>query len=137
MDAVLQSLLNGLPYVLLHVGISVGLLIIAVTIYTWMTPWEDIALVREGNTAAGVALAGMIVAMAIPLAFSMKASQHWLDILVWGLVSLILLIITFFVIDLLLRGLPAKIREGSVGPAVVLAGAKIAVATIIAAAVSG
>ena len=92
---------------------------------------------RDGNTAAGIALGGMILGMAIPLAFSLKLSTHWIDVVVWGAFSLILMIIVFFVIDLLMRGLPERIREGQVGPAVVLASAKLAMASLIAAAVSG
>jgi putative membrane protein len=135
--AVWRSLENGVPNVLLDVGICAALLIVAVAIYIWMTPWEDLKLVRSGNTAAGVALGGMILAMAIPLAFSLKLSTHWIDLVVWGAFSLILMIVVFFAIDLLLRGLPERIREGHVGAAVVLASAKLAMAALIAAAVSG
>ena len=136
-QAVWRSLETGVPNVLLDVGISAAMLIVAVTIYIWMTPWEDLKLVREGNTAAGIALGGMILGMAIPLAFSLKLSTHWIDVIVWGAFSLILMIVVFFFIDLLMRGLPERIREGQVGPAVVLASAKLAMAALIGAAVSG
>ena len=136
-QVVWKSLENGVPNVLLDVGICAAMLIVAVTIYIWMTPWEDLKLVREGNTAAGVALGGMILAMAIPLAFSLQLSTHWIDVVVWGAFSLILMLIVFFVVDILLAGLPRRIREGHVGAAVVLASAKLSMAALIAAAVSG
>ena len=93
LQAVWRSLENGVPNVLLDVGISAAMLIVAVIIYIWMTPWEDLKLVREGNTAAGIALGGMILGMAIPLAFSLKLSTHWIDVVVWGAFSLILMMI--------------------------------------------
>ena len=59
-----------------------------------------------------------------------------LDVLVWGVVALIIQLATFFVIDFLLRGLPKRIEEGQIAPAIFLAAAKLAVAIITASALT-
>ena len=65
MDAVFQSILSGGPFLLLHAGVTIAMLIAGVTLYMWMTPYEDIAQIRAGNGAAGIALGGAILGMAI------------------------------------------------------------------------
>jgi putative membrane protein len=136
MEAVWQSVMAGAPVLLLHVGIALAILILGTILYVWMTPWEDLKLVREGNTAAGVALGGIILGLGIPIAACIPgAINHW-DILFWGVVILILQMITFKVLDLILSGLPERIKAGQVGAAVVLTASKLAVAAIVAAAVS-
>lgn len=136
MEAVWQSVVAGAPVLLLHVSIALAILIIGTVIYVWMTPWEDLKLVREGNTAAGVALGGIILGLGIPIAACIPgAVSHW-DILFWGVITLVLQMITFKVLDLILSGLPERIEAGEVGAAIVLSAAKLAVAAIVAAAVS-
>jgi len=136
MQAVWQSIIAGGPILLLHVAIALAMLALGVVVYVWMTPWEDLKLVREGNTAAGVALGGLILGLGIPIAACIPgAINHW-DILFWGLIALVLQIVTFKVVDLILSGLPERIKAGEVGSAVVLTSTKLAVAVIVAAAIS-
>ena len=136
MEAVWQSIVAGAPVLLLHVGIALAILIVGTIAYVWMTPWEDLKLVREGNTAAGVALGGIILGLGIPIAACIPgAINHW-DILFWGIVTLILQMVTFKVLDFVLKGLPSRIEAGEVGAAIVLSAAKLAVAAIVAMAVS-
>lgn len=136
-EAVIQSVLKGGPAFLLHIAVALSMLIVGVFVYIWITPWEDIKLVREGNTAAAIALGGVMLGLGIPLAACLAASVNVWDILIWGLVTLIVQILTFKVIDLLLAGLPKRIEEGQIGAAIVLTSAKLSVAAIVAAAVSG
>ncbi|MEQ8697503.1 MAG: DUF350 domain-containing protein [Bauldia litoralis] len=136
MEAVIQSLLAGAPVFLLHVGVTLVMLVIGVVLYMWMTPYEDIKLIRDGNTAAGIALGGVILAMGIPLASTMRSSVNVWDIVFWGALTIVLQMIVFKVIDWVLKGLPRRIEEGEVGAAAMLTGAKLAVGAINAAAVA-
>lgn len=137
MEAVWQSVLAGVPVLILHVIVAVAILVVGVIVYVWITPWEDLRLVREGNTAAAIAMGGMMLGLGIPLASTLRASVNVWDIMIWGLVTLVLQIVTFKVMDLLMRGLAQRIKDGQVSAAVVLASAKLSVAAIIAAAVAG
>ena len=56
MDAVIQSFLAGFPVLLMHFSVTIAMLVLGVTIYTWITPHKDVALVREGNVAAAISL---------------------------------------------------------------------------------
>ena len=137
MDAAIQSFLAGIPFLLSHFGVTVLMLVIGVFIYMWITSHDERALIREGNTAAAISLSGAILGLAIPLAFCMASSVNVYDIVIWGLVTLVIQLATFWIIDIWLRDLSKRIEEGQVGTAILLVSVKLAVASINAAAVSG
>ena len=121
----IQAFAAGFPVFLAHVGVTVAILFAAVALYVLLTPHKEITLIREGNTAAAISLAGVLVGLAIPLAASLKASTNVIEIGLWGAVT---------VVVQLLVGLPRRIQEGEVSAAALLVGAKLATAVIIAAA---
>ena len=137
MDAAIQSFLAGIPFLLSHFGVTVLMLVIGVFIYMWITSHDERALIREGNTAAAISLAGAILGLSIPLAFCMASSVNVYDIVIWGIVTLVIQLATFWIIDIWLRDLSKRIEEGQVGTAILLVSVKLAVASINAAAVSG
>lgn len=137
MDAAIQSFLAGIPFLLSHFGVTVLMLVIGVFIYMWITSHDERALIREGNTAAAISLAGAILGLAIPLAFCMASSVNVYDIVIWGIVTLVIQLATFWIIDIWLRDLSKRIEEGQVGTSILLVSVKLAVASINAAAVSG
>ena len=137
MDAVIQSFLAGFPVLLMHFSVTIVMLVLGVTIYTWITPHKDVALVREGNVAAAISLSGAVLGLAIPLAASMSVSVNVADIVIWGALTLVIQLIVFRLADLLLRDLSTRIEAGEVAAAILLSAIKLAVAAITAAAVSG
>lgn len=137
MEAVLQSLVAGFPYLIFHFLVTVAIWVLGVVIYIYATPYNEIALVRAGNTAVAVSLVGAMLGIAIPLAVALLTSINAFDILVWGSLSLIIQIVVYRAIDLVLRDMPTRIQDGEIGPALVLVGAKLSVSLFNAAAVAG
>lgn len=137
MDPVVQSFLTGFPVLLLHFAVTLIILAIGVTVYHLITPYHEIRLIRQGNTAAAVSLSGAIVGLSIPLAICMATSVNVLDIVIWGVVTLLIQLLAYRISDLLLKDLPRRIEAGEIGPAILVLGVKLAVALINAAAVTG
>lgn len=137
MEAVFQSFLAGFPVLLLHSSVTLAMLAAAVALYIKITPYDDLGLIRDGNVAAAVSLAGAILGLGIPLAFSMASSINVWEILIWGPVTLVLQLVAFRFTDLIMRDLPQRIVDGELGPAILLVSIKLAVAGINAAAVTG
>lgn len=137
MEAVWQTIEAGLPVMALHLAVAFALLIVGTVLYMWMTPYEDIKLVRAGNTAAATALGGLLLGLGIPIAGAMAGSINWMDLLLWGAIAIVIQMAVFKVMDLVLRDLPRRISEGEVGAAIVLSAAKVAVGAITAAAMVG
>jgi putative membrane protein len=133
----IQAFATGFPITVLHAGVTVVMLFAAAALYILLTPHKEIALIREGNTAAAVSLSGVLVGLAIPLAVSLKASTTLIEIALWGAATVIVQLLVFRVVDMVLRGLPKRIQEGEMSAAAMLVGAKLATALIVAAAVAG
>ncbi|HEY4584789.1 MAG TPA: DUF350 domain-containing protein [Brevundimonas sp.] len=133
----LQAFATGFPILMLHLVVTFGLLAAGAAVYALLTPWREIALIRQGNPAAAVAFAGVLVGLAVPLAVSLSVSTSIRDIAIWGVATVVLQLLAFRVVDFLLHGLPQRIEKGEVSAAVVLAGAKLSTALILAAALTG
>jgi len=93
--------------------------------------------VREGNVAAGIALAGTLVALATPIAATLATSLVTLDILVWGLVALVVQLLAFLLASRLIPGLRGMIEADNAAAACVLVGVQLAVALLNAGAMAG
>jgi len=132
----MQAFASGFPVALLHIAVSVGMLLVAAAVYLVLTPHKEISLVREGNVAAAVDLGGVLVGLAIPLAFSLKGSTSLVDVALWGVAAVVIQLLVFRLVDLVLHGLPKRIKDGEMAAAALLVGAKLATAMIVAAAVA-
>lgn len=137
LSLILNSLGTGLPVLLLHFIVTLVLLGLGVACYMRITPFDERRLVATGNVAAGIALGGAIVGIAVPLAATLATSLVLLDIVIWGLVAVILQLVTFLTATLLLRDLRAMIEAGNIAAALTLVGLQIGVAVLNAGAMAG
>ena len=125
MSPEVQAFATGFPTTLLHAGVTLLILVLGAGIYILLTPHKEIRLIREGNAAAAVSLAGVMVGLSIPLAVSLNASTIAVQLLAFRLV------------DLVLHGLPKRIADGEMAAAALLVGSNLATAIILAAAMGG
>ena len=132
-----QAFASGFPLTLLHAGVSLLMLILGAVVYALLSPYKEITLIREGNPAASLSFGAVLLGLAIPLAVSLSASPTVLEVVVWGLAVGAVQLLMFRLTDLLLRGLPDRIRDGEVGAAGLLAAARLSTALLLAAAVAG
>jgi putative membrane protein len=133
----IQAFATGFPLTLLHAALTLLILVAGTAVYVLLTPHREIALIREGNAAAALSLGGVMVGLAVPLAVSLSGSTSLVDIALWGAATVFVQLLVFRLVDLVLRGLPQRISDGEISAAVLLAGAKLATALVLAAAVAG
>ncbi|HEY0420128.1 MAG TPA: DUF350 domain-containing protein, partial [Acetobacteraceae bacterium] len=120
MNTILDTLQSGLPVLIVQFAAALALLGLGVVCYMAITPFHERELIRDGNAAAGIVLAGTVVALAIPLAATLATNLVTLDILLWGLVALVIQIVTFAVVAVLMPGLRRMIEADNVAAACVL-----------------
>ena len=58
MQPVIDSFLAGFPVLMLHSSVTIAMLVVGILIYMWITPWDEVKLIRSGNTAAAVSMGG-------------------------------------------------------------------------------
>jgi putative membrane protein len=132
----IQAFATGFPLTLLHAGVTLLILILGTAVYAMLTPHKEIALIRDGNSAAAISLGGVMVGLSIPLAVSLKASTSVVEIFIWGVATVAVQLLVFRLVDMVLRGLPQRIQDGELSAAALLVAAKIATALVLAAAVA-
>jgi putative membrane protein len=132
-----QAFATGFPVTLLHVGVALTLLFAGSGVYIMLTPHKEVALVRAGNTAAAISLAGVLLGLAIPLAAALKSSTNLVDLALWGVATLFVQLLISRLADLVLHGVPKRIQDGEIAAATLMAGLKIATGLILGAAVAG
>ncbi|MFB8830411.1 DUF350 domain-containing protein [Azotobacter sp. CWF10] len=102
-------------------------------VYTRLTPHREFALIREGNVAAAIALAGAIIGFAIPASNVIAHSVGLLDFVVWALIAAIVQLLAFLAVHLALRDLPARIQKGEIAAGIYVAAVAVGVGLLNAA----
>jgi putative membrane protein len=137
MIAAWNSVVAGLPTLILQLATTTIIFFAGLAVYVLVTPIHEIRLIRKGNVAAAITFSGEMLALAIPLGVTLAHSVSVPDIAFWGSISVVLQLLAFGVAALVLRDLPAAIERGEIAPALVLASAQLSAGILNAAAMSG
>lgn len=132
----LTQSLAGLPAFLLYFGLGLALLVLFLAVYLAITPFDELKLIREGNAAAAISLAGAIIGFVLPLSRAVTQSVSPLDLLVWGVIALIVQVVVFFLVGKLMPRFAEAVRGGRVAGASFLAALAVAVGMLNAAAMT-
>ena len=121
---------------LVYFGVAVGAEIVFIALYLAITPHKEVKLIREGNVAASVSLAGAVIGFTLPLASVIIHSVSLIDMVIWSAIALVVQVIVFFLANLVLRGLAKKIEAGNNAAGVTVAAASLAIGIVNAASMS-
>lgn len=134
MEAAIQSFVHGFDNFFISTLVAGLLLVISCVVYVLLTPMKEMELLRNGNASAGLGLAGVIIGLAIPISSALATSLSLFDLLIWGVVALLIQLLSFRIVDLILKDLPRRIENDEAGAAILLIAVKISSAMIIGAA---
>ncbi|MCM2309609.1 MAG: DUF350 domain-containing protein [Sulfuritalea sp.] len=113
--------LATLPNFLAYLGAAIVLLVAFVTIYLYVTPYDEIHLIRNNNKAAAISLSGAILGFALPIANVIAHSDTLADLAVWGVIAGIVQLLAWGVARVALPTLKEDIAAGRVAPATFVA----------------
>ena len=125
--------LATLPYFLAYLGTAVALLAVFVAIYLYVTPYDEVALIRNNNTAAAISLSGALLGFALPIANVIAHSDTLIDLAVWGIIAGIVQLLAWGVARVALPHLEEDISAGRAAPATIVAALSITVGLLNAA----
>jgi putative membrane protein len=125
--------LATLPNFLAYLGTAIALLAVFVTIYLYVTPYDEIALIRANNPAAAISLSGALLGFAMPIANVIAHSDTVLDLLFWGVVAGAVQLTAWGVARVALPKLADDIAAGRTAPATLVAALSITVGLLNAA----
>ncbi|NWB87036.1 MULTISPECIES: DUF350 domain-containing protein [Pseudomonas] len=112
---------------IIYMAVAAVLFVLFQFIYTRITPHKEFALIREGNTAAAVALGGSLVGFALPASNIIANSISVVDVVVWVLIAAVVQLLAFVVTSLVLKGLSGRIVRGEMAAAIYSASVAISV----------
>ncbi|CAM3755382.1 DUF350 domain-containing protein [Litorimonas haliclonae] len=137
MRPALDSLANGLPYLIFYLLVVTAIFIIGLVIYTKLTPHKELELVQQGNMAASIHFSSLILSLTIPLAACLIKRFSLFDVAIWGTTSMFLQLFLFRLTDAIFKGMPQRITNNESAPALVLASFKLAGSILLAFAIAG
>lgn len=137
MDAALNSVANGFPALITYLLVVTAIYVVGIVIYVKLTPHRELELVQHGNMAAAVTFSALVISLAMPLAACMVNKMGLLDVAIWGTISLFMQLFLFRFTDFIFKGMPTRIENDEVPPALVLASFKIAGSLVLAMAIVG
>lgn len=116
----MQFFSEGLIAFASHFASALAFLFVFIAVYIRITPYKEIALIREGNTAAAASLSGAVLGYCIALASSVAHSVDLLDMLVWGSIALFVQLLAFFATRLMLPDLIKDVPENKLASGIFL-----------------
>jgi len=87
----------------LYSSVSIALMVVFVMAYTAITPYWEIALIKQGRRTAALSLGGAMIGFAIPLAVVISHSVSIVDLAIWAVVAGVLQLLIFGICAVILR----------------------------------
>ena len=126
--------IDGALAFLLAFGLACLFLVVFKYLYQAVTPYDERALIRDGNVAAAVTLGGAIIGFALPVASALSHTDGMAEFAAWALLAGVIQIVAFVVLSkVVVKDLDVRIGRGDVSTAVYLAATSIAIGLINAA----
>jgi putative membrane protein len=103
-------------------------------IYQLVTPYRERALIRQGNVAAALALAGALIGYVLPLASALTNTVSLPEFAAWAALAGVIQVVAFTVVRLVaLPDVKQRIENGEIATAVYLMAISITVGVLNAA----
>lgn len=128
--------LFGLPDFLAYFAISCVLLVVFALVYTRLTPHHEWQLIRQNVPAASLAFGGSLIGFTLPLHSAISHSVNIIDCALWGVVALIVQLITFAVLRRFIPNISERIANNEMASGIFVAAASISVGLLNAASMS-
>ncbi len=84
---------------LLYISSGIVLLTIFATIYSWFTPYNELALIRAGHGAAALAFGGALIGFALTLAACAIYHSGFMAFIGWAFAAMLLQVLGYIVAD--------------------------------------
>ena len=126
----------GFDDFLAYLGVALVLLGAFIAAYVRITPYREIALIREGNMAASFSLSGAMLGFIVPLCSAVQHSVSLADMAIWGAIALVVQLAAFVAVKLMIPSLTRDIPAGNGAQGFFLGSLSLAVGLISAACMS-
>lgn len=124
---------SGLLGFCMYFGAALGFVILFFIVYCAMTPYNELKLIRSGNTSAAISLGGALVGFVLPLHSAITHSVSFIDMVIWAAIAMLVQVATFGSVRLLFKSLVRDIENDHTSAATMLASCSLAIGILNAA----
>ena len=122
-----DPVISNLPAFASFFVTAIVLMLVFLAIYVWITPYNELALIRAGNEAAAISLGGAVIGFALPIAVSVAVSHNLYAMIGWGVVASVVQMLAFIAARLALPRLNESVPQGKLASGIFLASLAIGV----------
>jgi putative membrane protein len=131
-----QELFSGSGAFALSFLASLGLLAVFIALYSFITAHREMTMIRRGNKAAALSLAGAIVGFVIPVSKAVAQSTSLNDLIVWAAIAFVAQMLAYVIAAGLVPHLHKAIADDHIASGILLAALAIAIGVLNAAAMT-
>ena len=113
--------LSGFDEFLIYAGLSIAFIYLYMIVYLWLTPYNELKLIKDGNVAAALSLSGSVLGFTFPLAAAIVHSVHPWDMMLWALIAAAVQLLVYVAVRFTLLNVTRRIPDGQIASGVVLA----------------
>ncbi|WP_410769120.1 DUF350 domain-containing protein [Fontibacillus sp. BL9] len=108
--------------ILVSVVVIIGLQLLGMVIFSWMTPYKDMEELKKGNKAAALAMGGKFIGTAIILGVSAYTNTSIWFMILWFAVGYVCLIAVYWIFELVTPGFKISdhLQQGNVAVGILL-----------------
>jgi putative membrane protein len=121
---------------LIHLLAGLVLLAIFFAVYTKITPFDEIALIRQGNMAAAFSLGGAVIGFSLTLASSLLHNDTFTMFLAWGSGAMVVQAVSYAAITRIMPQMNAAIESDNTAMGALMGTVSLTVGIINAACLS-
>nr|WP_251373748.1 DUF350 domain-containing protein [Janthinobacterium sp. JC611] len=121
---------------MIHLLLAAGLLIVFFIIYTRVTPYNEVLLIRQGNQAAALSLGGALLGFSATIASSLMHTADYQQFFAWAFGAMVVQLLAYVVTTRLLRMSKDQIESNNSAFGGLLAAISLSIGAINAACIS-
>lgn len=124
-----------LNYVL-HLATAIALVLAFFVVYTRVTPYDEVLLIRQGNCAAAVSLGGTLLGFSVTIASALMHTDDYYEFAGWAALAMLIQVLVFVIATRLLRMSKDQIEHNNIGFGTLLGAISLSIGLINAGSIS-
>lgn len=133
MNSTLLASLSGLLGFCTYFAAAIVFVVVFCIVYCKITPYDELKLIRAGNSAAAISFGGALVGFILPLHSAITHSVGFIDMLIWAVIAMLVQFAVFGSARMLLKDLVQEIENNHTAAATLLAFCSISIGILNAA----
>jgi putative membrane protein len=110
-----------------------ALLVVFLFVYTRVTPYREVELIRAGKLAPAISLGGALIGFSLTLASSVQHNDNLVMFIVWALAAMVVQVLAYALLSRAISGMAEALEADNVAMGTLMGSVALAVGLVNAA----